>query len=204
LILTTCHLFNRRFFGLWHTYIGEAMKSVRMLATFGLFLSHVLFGSALASADTIFNVSGNSEGVDRLPGDFTGTLTVNTESGTITGVNIKLPRLSTFVQVLREGSQSGSDWEFLAANPPDTGFLDLTLSTNPTAGSLIGFTGGTIIFGLAQQDFEGTPIFTNFSGSITPALSTPTPAPELSSGALLALGLLAWPLFALGGERAPE
>ena len=62
-----------------------------MLATVGLFVSHVLFGPALASADTMFNVAGDSDGIEHLPGDFTGTLTVNTDTGNITGVNIQFP-----------------------------------------------------------------------------------------------------------------
>jgi hypothetical protein len=171
------------------------MQAKTTLVSIGVLVSYVLLGSALANADTIFNVAGYSDSVDRFSGRFTGTLTLNTENGNITAVNITVSILSAF-QDFRESLPSGNNWQFVAFDS-DMQQLDLTFSTSPNAGSLVGFAGGTIVSGLVEDIPSGTPAFTNFSGSITPALSGPSPVPEPSSLALLALSFLAWMPFTL-------
>jgi PEP-CTERM motif-containing protein len=161
------------------------MQAKTTLVNVGLLISYVLLGPAFASADTTFNVAGQYT----FPGSgtFSGTLTVNTASGTLDGVNISFTRTFPFNSIV--SSLPGSDgWNLTATNASDQ-VLAFGFSTSPTAQSLAGLTAGTIVNGTVLESAAGgaVPIFANFSGSITPAISVPAPVPEPSSLALLAL-----------------
>jgi PEP-CTERM motif len=167
------------------------------LATIALLVSCVLLGPAFARATT-YEVSGvYSSGLSAGPGTFSGTLT--TGGDYTTAVDITFPLVSDFIYIYNS-FPNGNNWELTAYNYPDTQELDLTFSTSPTPGSLVGMTGGTIVSGQVQ-DIPCGPctLFEGFSGSISPSLSSGSPVPEPSSLALLALGFLA---FGFARKRA--
>lgn len=168
---------------------GEALQPRRMLsagfATIALLVSCALLGPAFARAST-FGVSGiYSSGISGA-GTFSGTLT--TGGNYTTAVEITFPMVEPFTYIYNS-LPSGNNWELTAYNT-DSQELDLTFSTTPTPGSLVGMTGGTIISGqVIDIQSGGFPLFQGFSGTISPSLDSAVPEP--SSLALLALGFLA-------------
>jgi len=156
------------------------------LTTIALFVSCVLLGPAFATATT-FEVSGEySLGITSGSGTFSGTLT--TDSDYTTAVDITFPIVDPFTYI-SNSRPSGNNWELTALNI-DGQELDLTFSTNPTPGSLVRMTDGTIISGQAiDVQSGGFTLFQGFSGTMSPSLGSAVPEP--SSLALLALSLLA-------------
>src|SRR5262249_46002486 len=124
-------------------------------------------------------------------GTFSGTLT--TGGGYTDALDITFQIVSDF-NYIANSLPNGNNWELTAYNV-DGLELDLTFSTNPTPGSLVGFTGGTIISGQVLDPEGGGSLFEGFSGTISPSLTSESPAPEPSSLGLLVLGFLAF-LFA--------
>jgi hypothetical protein len=163
------------------------------LATIALLVSCILLGPAVGRATT-FAVSGQySSGISPPTGSFSGTLT--TGGNYTTGVDITFPLVSDFTYIYNS-LPNGNNWELTAYNV-DGQELDLTFSTTPTPGSLVGMTGGTIVSGqVIDVQSGGFPLFQGFSGTLSPSLSSPVPEP--SSLALLALGFLA---FAFARKR---
>jgi PEP-CTERM motif len=155
------------------------------LASIALLVSCALLEPAFASATT-FDVSGEySSGISGA-GTFSGTLTIGGDY--TTAVDITFPIVSDFTYI-SNSLPSGNNWE-LTANNIDGQELDLTFSTIPTPGSLVGMTGGTIVSGqVVDIKSGGFPLFQGFSGTISTGLSSAVPEP--SSLALLALGFLA-------------
>ncbi len=146
----------------------------------------------MAEADQIstFNVKGTAENnsggtmgtcADNAVCSFSGTLSIDTTAGNVTGVNLVFPGLQDF-SVLIANFNDGLAWkvdftDILVAN---LGYL--SFSTAPTSGSLVAFTGGTIGGGEIVNPSGLLYIITG--GNITPSV------PEPGSLALLAVGML--------------
>jgi hypothetical protein len=167
-------------------------------------MSLILLSPALMRADilTTFDVSGTALNVSGGTLDscangalcaFSGMFTVDVTTGTVesSGLDIRLPGLPSFDTLAGSGPLPGLGWRITASNPADEVFLDFT--TPPHAGSLVGFTGGSII--------GGAELLSNYriaaGGSITPT-------PEPSSLVLLAgvLGLLVFSRRRFGKKSA--
>jgi hypothetical protein len=169
------------------------MQAERILATFALLGSCFFLGRAFARADTVtvFDVSGQY----RSPsfGTFSGTLTVDVTSGTVTAMDITFPNLTTFNVVGQSGvaEQDASAWGLFGTNStyPKQFGLDLVFFTSPGTASLVGLTEGSI-----SGDYAAGPLsyFQGLIGDITPSVSVPAPVPEPSSLELLVLGFLAF------------
>jgi hypothetical protein len=163
-------------------------RRARALAA-GLLAGCLLLEPAFAKADTTFNVAGNYT----FPGSgtFSGTLTVNTASGALDAVDITFGRTLPFDSIF--SSLPGDNfWTLSATNKSDQELL-LGFNAVPTAASLVGMTSATIVNGAVIESAAGgaVPVFGNFSGTITAAISTPPASvPEPSSLGLLALGVL--------------
>jgi hypothetical protein len=103
---------------------------------------------------------------------------VNTTTGTLVSgsFDVTLPGLDTFDNVA--SSSSGSGLWFIFAFSASGDELQLAFNTAPTPGSLVGFTGGSIV-GVGDTQFN----YAINGGSITPV-------PEPSSLVLFATGML--------------
>ena len=150
----------------------------------------VVGGAQVAHADT-FKVSGTAENISGgtlgtcasgASCSFSGTLTVNITTGTVTALDIMFPGLSAF-DVLTGSMGVGSTWEVFGANSTPSEGLELDFETSKTPASLVGFNGGSIlgknVFIVGGQNPYGIQ-----GGSITPST-----VPEPSSVALLLLGV---------------
>jgi hypothetical protein len=193
---TDLHLinFNERFVASIRS--GQRARALSV----GLLAGCLLLVPASAKADTTFNVAGNYT----FPGSgtFSGTLTVNTASGALDAVDITFGRTLSFNSIF--SSLPGDNfWTLSATNKSDQELL-LGFSAVPTAASLVGMTSANIVNGTVIESAAGgaVPVFGNFSGTITAAVSAPPPSvPEPSSLALLALGLLLWLPFRIARFR---
>jgi len=136
-------------------------------------------GAPAAMADTVetFDVIAS-------PGDIGGTFTVDVTSGTILSVDITAFGLPDFT-VLDSSFATSGEWALFAKDATLSNVIGLFFVTNPTVGSLVGFTGGGI-----TNDSEllvaGRPPEDIGPGEITrAAVATPEP----SSVALMLLGV---------------
>jgi hypothetical protein len=142
---------------------------------------------ALARADTIntFNVSGAL-----MPsGTVSGTLMVDVTAGTVTNVSVTFPTLATF-DVLTASGTFVTGWAIDATNSASD-ILFLSFTTTPTAGSLVGFEGGSISTGAVfTPSVQVLFITTSGTGSITPVPEPPPFVLFLVAGlTFLAFGL---------------
>lgn len=172
----------------------------RSLSLLPCLVALALLPAPSAKADTIFDVSGSAENVsggnlgscaNNATCPFSGTFTVDTTStttnplGTVDAVDITFPGLIAFNTVASQISFPTFGWQLNAENS-SMNVLSLLFTTTPTTGSLVGFTGGTM---LPSSVFE-TPDQTVFiyvfnSGTIAPV-------PEPSSLGILSVALLAF------------
>ena len=183
-------------------YRTEAPQVKKLLITIGLLASCILLAPGFAKADTTFDVSGQF--TFPFAGTFSGTLTVDTALNRLDDVNITFQRETLYpFYFLNNSLPTSTGWSLEAFNDNNQG-LTLLFNTAPTAGSLAGLTGGTITSGIVLNLVGGTfPVYQGFSGTISPALSVPTPTvPEPASLMLLALGLLASLPFGVGRRKA--
>ena len=158
-----------------------------------LVLPLLVVGSApVARADsftvsgTAKNVSGGSLGscASGAICAFSGTLTIDVTSGSLTAMDITFPGFTSFTSPQFAEPINTSDFFIGALNSSGDAALTLDFTTTMTPGSLVGFTGGSI-FGLSVlNNTTAAPEYSDLSGSIAPA-----PAPEPSSLALIPLGL---------------
>jgi hypothetical protein len=112
-------------------------------------------------------------------------------SGTATAVDISFPNMPTFNVIKGSGVfDQPFVWTIFATNNVYTQFsLDLEFYTSPNTTSLVGLTEGSI-----NGYYAAGPLtyLQGLVGSITPAVFVPSPVPEPSSLALLALGFWAF------------
>jgi hypothetical protein len=169
------------------------------LALPGLAALLTLLSPALALADTIstFDVSGTATNVSGGSLDscangatcaFLGMFQVDTTNDTVesSGFDIVFPGLTAFDTPVLEGP-SPPDWLIIANNSSSDALIFL-FSTAPTPGSLVGFTGGTIL-GTKVNNPSFAALYDVTGGSITPV-------PEPSSLVPLAGGI-GWLVFSL-------
>lgn len=104
-----------------------------------------LAGAARAAVITTFDVSGTAAPIPLLTGTtFSGTLTLDVTSGTVTAEDVPFPGLSAFDMLTFSGPFQTSNWTVTAF---DSSVDELTFdfTTTKKLGSLVGFTGGTIL-----------------------------------------------------------
>ena len=136
---------------------------------------------------TMFNVSGTCTPFGTFTGTtFSGTLTIDVTTGTLTDINVSFQGLSAFTSIINSFAVGTSDWEVLAANTGINAGLDLEFTTGHTPGSLVGFTGGSIVGNGVNRTVGGT-AYTITGGSLTPAAGVPDGGSTVS---LLGFGLL--------------
>ena len=118
---------------------------------------------------TMFHVSGTCTPFGTATGTtFSGTLTIDVATGTLTDINVRFQSFSAFNSIFSSGAVGTSDWEVLAINAGINAGLDLVFATGHTPGSLVGFTGGSIVGNSADRTVPGAR-YTITGGSITPA-----------------------------------
>jgi hypothetical protein len=117
---------------------------------------------------------------------------VDTTIGTIgsAGFAIILPGLPSFDSVTLS-TQMGTDWGIAVLNSAGDK-LSLAFTTAPITGSLVGFTGGSVL-GSASLELDSN--YGNISGSITPA-----PEPSTLLPLAVGIGWLASAPFLVGGD----
>ena len=107
--------------------------------------------TARADVTATFDVSGTAEAspiVGNHCGEcaFFGTLMINVTTGAATAVDITFQDLAAFDKLIRSHKSGTSHWSIGAFNS-DEDTASLVFTTTPTPGSLVGFTGGSIIPG---------------------------------------------------------
>jgi hypothetical protein len=147
------------------------MKSARTSAV-AIICALSLGATAAAKADTVFNVSGTETSTGEVMGTcstdctFGGTVTIDSTTGTVTGVDITYPDIPAYNMYV---SFDASLEELTLTNSASEN-LNLYLSV----ASLVGFDGASIVGGQAFATlglaYEGS------TGSITAPATTPIPA----------------------------
>ena len=113
---------------------------------------------------------------------FSGTLTIDVTSGSLTAMDITFPGFTSFTSPQFAEPINTSDFFIGALNSSGDAALTLDFTTTMTPGSLVGFTGGNI-FGLSVlNNTTAAPEYSDLSGNITPVA-------EPSSLALIPIGL---------------
>ena len=175
------------------------------LALCGLAAPLILLSPALVRADAIttFDLLGSAKNISGVTlgscaagatCPFSGMFQVDTTKGTVEsrGFDITFRGLLAFTNPI-VSERSGNGWRIVAINNPRVAQLALSFSTAPTSGSLVGFTGGSILAGEVEGELRPI-LLDNFSGSITPV-------PEPSSLVLVASGMLALGLTRRLGKK---
>ena len=179
------------------------LKSLKRIMLAGLVVAAFLPALAIATP-TFFNVEGQwNNGFLPGGGTFNGIMSVDTDAGEISSMEIvfpDFPTLPTFNTILSQQGLSGQ-WLVGLGNGRLDPFgsperVSFSILTTPGVGSLIGFEGGVIRQGGSGILDTGTPtrLLLNFKGNITPAVaSVPEPATlgMFGLGALLIGGFLA-------------
>ncbi len=149
--------------------------------------------AALADSVETFDVSAS-------PGDIGGTFSVDVTSGTILSVDITAFGLPDFT-ILDSSFATSGEWALFAKDATLSNVIGLFFTTNPTAGSLVGFTGG-IITNDSELLVAGRPPEDIGPGEVTRAAVA---APEPSSVALMLLGVgLLFVMRKRIGQRLPQ
>ncbi|HJP96929.1 MAG TPA: hypothetical protein VJ862_00060 [Rhodanobacteraceae bacterium] len=160
-----------------------------------------LLPALAAATPTHFNINGTYTG-----GTFTGSMVVDTTNpGTLLKFDVVFPgnsSLAAFNEIIAAQTQGISNGYTIGSQDGQGDSLRLDFTTTNTAppfgfGSLAGFDGGTIggaIVGDGSFLYQlGGGYFRDFSGTITPAL---TSVPEPAGFGMFGLGVLLIGLFA--------
>jgi hypothetical protein len=148
-------------------------------------------GFARADTITTFDVSGTSQGAEGQSCNqdcpFFGTLTVDVTAGSALAGQISfLLRDDVFLTFTHladsRPTEDGTMWE-IGFSEPRGPSLGMVFTTTPTPGSLVGFTGGTIVDGAVPL-----PTYENLKGSIMP-VGIPEPGTLLLLSPILLVGL---------------
>jgi hypothetical protein len=146
-----------------------------------------------AKAD-MFKVSGTCTPGPGFTGTtFSGRLTIDVTTGTVTGINVSFQGLSPFTFIDNSFAAGTSNWEVLAFNAGINAGLNLEFTTGHTPGSLVGFTGGAIVGNAVNSTVINTIAGTDYTitgGSLTPA-GVPDGGSTVSLLACALLGLAA-------------
>jgi hypothetical protein len=121
---------------------------------------------------------------------FGGTLTIDVTAGTATGIDVSFQGLSPFNTILVSDPIGTISWIVGAGNLSNNR-LFLSFVTEPTPGSLVGFTGGTIFTGDVFVFPGGVTAYTITGGSITAPTGVPDAGSTLPLLGLASLGLVA-------------
>jgi hypothetical protein len=144
-----------------------------------------------AKAD-MFKVSGTCTPFGTFTGTtFSGRLTIDVTTGTVTGIKVSFQGFpSAFTFISSSFAKGTSDWEVTAFDTGINGSLDLMFTTGHTPGSLVGFTGGSIVGNDVISTVSGT-AYTITGGSLTPATAVPDGGSTVSLLGCALLGLAA-------------
>jgi hypothetical protein len=119
---------------------------------------------------TMFDVSGTcTPGAGFTGTTFSGTLTIDVTTGTVTAMDVSFQGLSAFTSIFGSTAVGTSDWRVIAGNTGINDGLSLAFTTGHTPGSLVGFTGGSILGNDVIHTVGSTTDYTITSGSLTPA-----------------------------------
>ncbi len=170
--------------------------------------------SLAVASDTVFNVSGTINITGNGPPDtsdaLSGTLTINTATGSIDGLDLifgsptippqLVPPLTELGPETSPGPAGSHLYDIEACAPPGCGsnwLINMNLDVTPTVPSLIGYAGGEIatiglFYGGVQNTWGGCPASPAAASPCgTLSTSRTTGVPEPASAALLILGLAA-------------
>ena len=152
----------------------------------------ILSTSLAAHADTLFNASGTFNDGSNL----TGTVTIDTTSGSVTSVNLIVTGVSnfTFVDIVgQQPDRSPSQYFVGVENAAGTEDFNFALPDSPTGNPLVGYTGGRICSDTSPCSTTSNlyNLQTNTFGSRLSTGTLTAATPEPSSILLLSTGLLA-------------
>ena len=208
--------------------IGLSVLSV-LLAAYG---TAIITAQAARASVVMFDIQGQATHAgDNSIQSFSGTLGVDTATGTVTSFDLQIPYFSEFTTAgmsqapvhlfFYPNYTVGSGYSIVTPPPPPTnpplsscllGPCDGTTQysgvliefTTTTPGTLVGFAGGTIDGGEAEQETFPTgglygfnPVYSNFSGTITAV-------PELSTWAMMMLGFAGLAFMAYRRKSKPQ
>jgi hypothetical protein len=164
------------------TQIGLCAVAIALLST--SLAAALAPQTARADVTIPFGVSGTAEAFadQSCGGDcrFSGTLTIDVTTGAATAADITFPDLAAFDTLVRSDKSGTSHW-FIGAFNSDGDSASLNFTTTPTPGSLVGFTGGSIILGVVEDHLYG-----DLQGTIGDVHIAAVP--EASTWAMMALG----------------
>jgi hypothetical protein len=186
---------------------------MKILCTLTAFAAAATSSLAVAS-DTVFNVSGTINITGNGPPDTAdalgGTLTINTATGVIDGLDLtfgsptippqSVPPLTELGPETSPGPAGSHLYDIEACAPPGCSsnwLINMNLDVTPTVPSLIGYNGGKIatiglFYGGVQNTWGGCPVSPAVASPCgTLSTSRTTGVPEPASATLLILGLAA-------------
>jgi hypothetical protein len=166
------------------TFILAAIRCSLMFTAVAVF-------SVQPAKATMFDVSGTcTPGTGFTGTTFSGTLTIDVTAGTVTGIHVSFQGLSPFTLAVISQATGTSNWLVSAVNTGINDELNLEFTTGHTPGSLVGFTGGSIVGNEVIHTVGGTD-YTITGGSITPAATVPDGGSTVSLLGCALLGLAA-------------
>jgi hypothetical protein len=155
-----------------------------------MFTAVAALSVAYPAKATMFDVSGTcTPGTGFTGTTFSGTLTIDVTAGTVTGIHVSFQGLSAFNSILGGHATGTSDWVIFATNVGINDGLNLEFTTGHTPGSLVGFTGGSIV-GDDVTSTVGNMGYNITGGSVTPAVPDGGSTVSLLGFALLGVAAL--------------
>ena len=145
---------------------------------------------AKANTITTFNVSGTCTPFGAFTGTtFGGTITIDVTGGSVTAIDLSFLGVTHFTPITSSGpNQTEADQWHIDSFLNDGYLLQLDFTT---PGSLVGFTGGTIVGNEVRYLPTQGLAYNNFNGSITAPGSVPDGGSSLMLLGFALLGLVA-------------